>query len=102
MVSKDFGWIGNLKGEKKDIVVEFPDKLDRSILIGLGIVEAGLIVLHPKSIIKFIIGNIIVDAGLCLIIHETFYRGAHQFDKAETEAHIALGNLEGPIEDFIF
>ena len=102
MVNKDFGWIGNSKGDKRAINVRFPDKIDKSILIGLGLVEVGLVLLYPKNIAKYIISCALVGTGVSLALHEAFYRGANQFWKAETEAHIDLGNLEGPIENYIF
>lgn len=101
MVNKDFGWIGNLKGDKRAIVV-FPDKIDKSILIGLCLVEVGLIFLYPKNVAKYIISCALVGTGMSLALHEAFYRGANQFWKAETKAQIDLGILEGPIENYIF
>jgi len=102
MVSRNFGWIGNLEGDKKEIDVEFPDKIDTGVLIGIGLVGFGVIILHPRSAVKYIISCALVGTGMALALQETFYRGAHQFNKAETKAHIELGNLEGPIEDYIF
>jgi len=103
MVNKDFGWIGNAEGTKEvPIKVVFPNKIDFGVLVGLGLVEAGLIFLGSRNITKFIVSSIIVNTGILVALHETFYRGANQFYKGETQALIDAGVLKGNIEDFIF
>ena len=92
MVNKDFGWIGTVDGTKKvPIEVDFPDKVDKSVIIGLCLIEAGMIVLHPQSIARYIIGSALIDAGVLLSLHETFYRGANQFCEGEDRALSELG-----------
>jgi len=103
VVNKDFGWIENLKGTKKvPIKVKFPDRLDTSILIGIGLVEVGMIFLGSRNIAKLIVSSIVVNTGVAFTLYEMFYKGANQFMKAETEAQIELGILDGKPEDYIF
>ena len=103
MVNKDFGWIGNIEGTKRiPIKVKFPNKLDGSILIGVGLVEAGMIFLGSRNIVKLIISSVVVNTGVALALYEMFYKGANQVIKAETEAQIELGILDGKPEDYIF
>lgn len=103
MVNRDFGWVSNMGGTKKaEIKVNFPDKMDKNIIIGLGLIGSGIILLSGKSIMRFVIGNAVVWTGVSIALTEMFYSGANQFWRGETKALIECGILDGDIEDFIF
>ena len=103
MVNRDFGWVSNMEGTKKaDVKVNFPDKMDKNIVIGLGLIGSGIILLSGKSIMRFVIGNAVVWTGVSIALTEMFYSGANQHLKGETEALIECGVLDGDIKDFSF
>ena len=102
-VSRDFGWIGNEKGDRKcDVIVELPDKADDGVVIGFGLVALGSLLLGGKSVTRAILGTMTIFTGFKLALHEQFYRGANEFWRAETKALINVHCLDGDIDDYIF
>lgn len=65
LFTKNFGWVGDNRGTKKDITLNYLDK---------------------KNVGNVLIGGVLMLAGLIYTAVSTFTSGAKAFDKAEWDA----------------